>query len=130
MREFKGYYRGVNLGGWLSQCGRNYNKEHYDTFIREKDFEIIRSWGLDHVRVPVDAEVIQEENGALKEDGLAYLDSCMEWCQKYGLKQFISKVSPKWKQKNLLEEEIEVQRVSTLKDIELCDDIGLALDSM
>ncbi len=89
MRSFEGYYKGVNLGGWLSQCGRNYNKEHYDTFIREKDFEIIRSWGLDHVRVPVDAEVIQEENGALKEDGLAYIDSCMEWCQKYGLKMIL-----------------------------------------
>ncbi|MBR4724413.1 MAG: cellulase family glycosylhydrolase [Lachnospiraceae bacterium] len=90
MREFKGYHKGINLGGWLSQCGKdNYNKEHYDTFIKEEDFGIIKSWGLDHVRVPVDAEVIQEENGALKEDGLAYLDTCMEWCKKYGLNMIL-----------------------------------------
>ncbi len=89
MREFKGYYKGVDLGGWLSQCGKNYNKEHYDTFITEKDFEVIKGWGLDHVRVPVDAEVIQEESGELKEDGLAYLDRCMEWCKKYGLNMIL-----------------------------------------
>ncbi len=89
MKEFKGYYKGVDLGGWLSQCGKNYNKEHYDTFITEKDFEVIKGWGLDHVRVPVDAEVIQEENGDLKEDGLAYLDCCMEWCRKYGLNMIL-----------------------------------------
>ena len=90
MREFKGYHKGVNLGGWLSQCGRdNYTKEHYDTFIVEKDFEIIKSWGLDHVRVPVDAEVIQEEDGTMKEDGLYYLDKAMEWCKKYGLNMIL-----------------------------------------
>ena len=89
MREFDGYLRGVNLGGWLSQCGNNYTKEHYDTFITEKDFATIKNWGLDHVRVPVDAEVIQEENGKMKEDGLKYLDSCMEWCRKYGLKMIL-----------------------------------------
>lgn len=89
MRSFEGYLKGVNLGGWLSQCGRNYNKEHYDTFITEKDFEIIKGWGLDHVRVPVDAEVIQKENGELKEDGLAYIDFCIECCGKYGLKMIL-----------------------------------------
>lgn len=86
MRKFEGYNKGVNLGGWLSQCGRqNYNKEHYDSFIVEKDFEQIASWGLDHVRVPVDAEVIQEETGELKEDGLAYIDQAIAWCRKYNL---------------------------------------------
>ena len=89
MRRFTGYYKGINLGGWLSQCGKNYNKQHYDSFITEKDIETIKNWGLDHIRVPVDAEVIQEENGALKEDGLAYIDSCMEWCRKYGLNMIL-----------------------------------------
>ena len=32
MREFKGFKKGVNLGGWLSQCGEgNYTKERFDT---------------------------------------------------------------------------------------------------
>ena len=35
MRDWKGYKRGVNLGGWLSQCNHTY--EHYDSFIKEND---------------------------------------------------------------------------------------------
>ena len=86
MRSFEGFHKGVNLGGWLSQCGMGYyNKEHYDSFMIEKDIALVNEWGLDHVRVPVDAEVIQEEDGTLKEDGLAYIDRCIEWCRKYGL---------------------------------------------
>ena len=43
MSEFKGFVRGVNLGGWLSQCG--YEKEHLETFITEKDIERINRGG-------------------------------------------------------------------------------------
>ena len=35
MNEFKGYRNGVDLGGWLSQCG--YEKEHIESFITEAD---------------------------------------------------------------------------------------------
>ena len=45
MKEFKGFTHGINLGGWLSQC--DYSKERMDNFIREEDFEIIASRGLD-----------------------------------------------------------------------------------
>ena len=51
-----------------------------------------------------------------------------EFCQKYGLKQFINKVSPKWKKKNPLEEEVEVETVYSLKDINVGNKIGVALD--
>ena len=37
MKDFKGYKKGVNLGGWLSQCKHTY--EHYDSFISESDIE-------------------------------------------------------------------------------------------
>ena len=37
MRLFEGYKKGVNLGGWLSQCKHTY--EHYDSFITEADIE-------------------------------------------------------------------------------------------
>ncbi len=90
MKHLEGFHKGVNLGGWLSQCGEgNYNKEHYDTFMIERDFEMIRDWGLDHVRVPVDAEVIQTPDGQMKEDGLAYIDRCIEWCRKYHLRMVL-----------------------------------------
>ena len=75
--------RGVNVGGWLSQC--NYEKEHYDTFIVEKDFEKIASMGFDHARLPVDACVLITEDGVVIESGFAYLDNAADWSAKYGL---------------------------------------------
>ena len=38
MREFPGFKKGINLGGWLSQS--TLKKEHLDTFITENDLEI------------------------------------------------------------------------------------------
>ena len=53
--------------------------------------------------------------------------SINEFCQKYGLKQFLSKVSPKWKLSDA-GLAIEVETVSSIKGIELDKDIGVALD--
>ncbi len=87
MREFTGYKKGVDLGGWLSQCGEgNYTKERFDTFITEKDIERIASWGADHVRLPIDYNVIRNEDGSFKENGFKYIDMCIEWCRKNDLK--------------------------------------------
>lgn len=87
MRQFVGYERGINLGGWLSQCGKDhYCKEHYDSFITEKDIEEIASWGLDHVRLPIDYNVIQNEDGTIKPEGFYYVDQCISWCRKNNLK--------------------------------------------
>lgn len=79
-----GFYRGINLGGWMSQC--DYSKDRLDHFITEEDFKIIADWGLDHVRIPVDYNVIQEKNGALKEDGFERIERAVSWCEKNGLK--------------------------------------------
>ena len=56
MKKIIGFNKGINLGGWLSQC--LYEKKHYDTFICEADLKTISLWGLDHVRVPIDYEVL------------------------------------------------------------------------
>ncbi len=84
MRILEGFQKGINLGGWLSQCV-SYDREHFDTFITEKDIERIASWGLDHVRLPIDYDVIEDENGNDIEEGFAHIDKCVEWCKKYGL---------------------------------------------
>jgi len=83
MRQFEGFQKGINLGGWLSQCKPA--KKHYDTFIQEEDIAKIAEWGLDHIRVPVDYELIQEEDGTYIEEGFSYIDTCIEWCRKYHL---------------------------------------------
>lgn len=87
MRKFTGFERGINLGGWLSQC--NHTKERYDTFITEKDLKEIAVWGMDHVRVPVDYELVQNEDGSFKEGGFVYIDQCMEWCRENHLNMVI-----------------------------------------
>ena len=61
MKKLEGFQHGINLGGWLSQCV--HTPEHYDSFIGEEDIRRIASWGLDHVRVPVDYELIETQEG-------------------------------------------------------------------
>ena len=79
-----GIKRGVNLGGWLSQC--DYSEDRLNNFIKESDIEKIASWGLDHVRIPVDYNVVETEEGAYKPEGFARLDKAFAWCEKNGLK--------------------------------------------
>ena len=83
MRRWLGYERGVNLGGWLSQCC--HTKEHYDSFIVEEDVERISSWGFDHIRVPVDYNLVEKEDGSYSENGFAYIQRVIDWCGKYQL---------------------------------------------
>ena len=48
--------KGINIGGWLSQCEPEI--EHYETFISEADFKKIKDLGFDHVRIPVDYNLV------------------------------------------------------------------------
>jgi len=86
MQNFSGFQVGVNLGGWISQYGR-YDPEHFRRFILEEDIQRIASWGMDHVRLPVDYPVLEDDERPFvyKESGFAYIDSCIEWCRKAGL---------------------------------------------
>ena len=88
MKIFEKFQKGINLGGWISQFDK-YSKEHFDSFITEKDIEYIAGLSLDHVRVPVDYNVLEDERGNLREDGFVYLDNCRNWCEKYGLNMLI-----------------------------------------
>ena len=67
MRVFTGFQKGVDLGGWFSQC--DHSEERYDTFITKEDFSIIKGWGCDHVRLPIDYELLEDEAGAPREKG-------------------------------------------------------------
>lgn len=86
MREFSGFMKGIDLGGWLSQCGEeNYNDNHYSTFITESDIEAVSKMGLDHVRLPFDYNVIMDDSGEFIPSGFAYIDNAVAWCRKRGL---------------------------------------------
>lgn len=83
MRIFEGYQKGINLGGWFSQC--DHSEDRYDSFITDADFAVIRAWGADHVRVPVDYELLEDENGAIREKGYERLSHTVGICRKNGL---------------------------------------------
>ncbi len=83
MADLKGFTRGVNLGGWMSQC--DYSDGRLDGFITEPDFEKIAAWGFDHVRLPVDYNVIRNPDGTAREEGLRRVDRALDLCGRYGL---------------------------------------------
>ena len=84
MKELKGYMKGVNLGGWLSQGSLELS--HIDTFIKEEDIKRIKEMGCDHLRLPVDFENIYKEKERIDNPiGYKYIDLCISWCQKYEL---------------------------------------------
>ena len=78
--------KGINLGGWLSQCEDSI--EHYESFIKEEDFKIIKNLGFDHVRVPVDYNLVETEDGTYT-DGFKYIDRAISWAHKYNLEMIL-----------------------------------------
>lgn len=85
MKRFEGFLKGVNLGGWISQFAK-YDVKHFETFITREDIKNISELGFDHVRVPVDYNVLEDENGKIIEKGFSYLENCRNWCEEFGLK--------------------------------------------
>ena len=82
-----GFTRGVNLGGWMSQC--DYSEERLERFITEADIARIADWGLDHVRIPVDYNVLEDEAGGWRDAGFARLNRALGWCRRHGLNAVI-----------------------------------------
>ena len=87
MKEFKGFMHGVNLGGWYSQC--NHTEDRYDNFIKEEDFKTIADWGLDHIRLPIDYELVETADGQKIEKGYERIRKAAEWCKAYKLNMIL-----------------------------------------
>ena len=83
MKCFEGFTKGINLGGWLSQC--DYSEERCRSFIRPEDFAVIRSWGADHVRVPVDYDLLEADPDGAEPRGFGYLRLAADCCRANGL---------------------------------------------
>jgi endoglucanase len=59
--------------------------EFRDEFITEADIERIASNGFDHVRLPINARVIQDEMGEPIAAGYELIDRLIEWCRTHKL---------------------------------------------
>ncbi|MDR0320394.1 MAG: glycoside hydrolase family 5 protein [Treponema sp.] len=87
--------RGINMGGWLSQIDAIQEKDpgkfpgidkHMETFIGAGDFANVKSWGFDHVRVPVDSYLFFTEDDTPIEARFIYLDLAVKFARQNGLK--------------------------------------------
>ena len=103
--------RGVNLGAWLvlekwmtpslfqgveasdewgfSQTpgAREKLEKHRQTFITERDFEWIKSHGLDAVRLPIGYWTLEESAPYIA--GAAHVDNAMRWARNHDLQVLI-----------------------------------------
>ncbi len=69
--------KGVNLSHWLSQV---FGWSPKDKFIIEKDIDIIKNLGYDHVRLPIDEECIWDEKGKFINENIEFVHKCINWC--------------------------------------------------
>ncbi len=87
MMDKKTLQVGINLGGWLSQYPY-YDHQHFESFITAADLKRIKDWGMDHVRLPVDFPVLEEEDraGNYRDSGFEYIEACLDWCRTNDLR--------------------------------------------
>lgn len=87
--------RGVNFGGWFSQVDCIEEKDpdgfpgleqHMASFLGNQDFALVKQWGLDHVRLPIDYFNLFEE-GTLEPKAKAFdlLDGAINQAAQNGL---------------------------------------------
>jgi hypothetical protein len=111
--------RGLGLGGWLlpegymwgiRQLDRPWQFEkaitgligeekaadfwqvYHDNYVTEQDFSAMKDWGLNTVRIPLLASLLQPAKGqpdfppyVYSEEGFRFLDSIVKWSEKYHL---------------------------------------------
>ena len=95
---FEKFKRGMGIGGWLTNYKR-FNvlpeeqrlvitvgdREHFESYITERDVAYIASLGMDHIRLGFDQIVLEEEPYVYNEAIFSLLDSFVSWCEKYSL---------------------------------------------
>ncbi|PSL37281.1 cellulase (glycosyl hydrolase family 5) [Labedella gwakjiensis] len=105
--------RGVGLGNWLlaegymwrfgdelasprqiearieGLVGAERAAEFWRTFraryVTEADIALIAESGFDHVRLPINARGVMDDDGVFLEDGFAHIDDAIDWCERHGL---------------------------------------------
>ncbi len=103
--------RGIGLGGWLvpegyqlhipgfgspssirklivNLIGEDNAEEFYlrylENYVTEADIDSIASWGFNSIRIPFNYRLLSPEDqpNVFLEEGFAYLDTLMIWCEK------------------------------------------------
>ena len=105
--------RGVGLGNWMlpegymwgfgpgaespreieglvtrlvgADAAKRFWESFHESFVTEADIERIAASGFDHVRLPINARVIQDEAGEPIEAGYEMIDRLIRWCRTHRL---------------------------------------------
>jgi len=79
-------HRGVNISHWLSQTNEWSVK---DKFFTREDVKLIKSFGFDHIRLPIDEQELWNEDGSVNQATLQHVKNCLAWCRESGLRTVI-----------------------------------------
>lgn len=100
MKPFESMKRGMGVGGWMTNYKRVRflpadrafeitvgDREHFERYLTRWDIQNIKSFGMDHIRIPFDQVVIEEYSkpGVYREDMLKLLDRVIGWSLEEGL---------------------------------------------
>jgi len=80
------FRRGSNMGMWLSQANV-LDEQHLSSFYRREHIARLARAGADHVRLPVDHELIEEPDAPhrLRDQGMRWVEQALEWAWAEGL---------------------------------------------
>jgi aryl-phospho-beta-D-glucosidase BglC (GH1 family) len=90
--------RGVNFGGWFSQIDAIEEKdpsgfpgklEHMRSFLGPEDFARVKSWGFDHIRLPLDWHSAFDKEMRPNEEVLLLYDAAVEGIRAAGLEVIV-----------------------------------------
>lgn len=84
--DFFPFRRGSNLGGWLSPA-KIMDEEHQAGFYRRDHIARLARAGANHLRLPVDYELIKEPEAPhrLREQGMEWVEQAINWARAEGL---------------------------------------------
>ncbi|GAA1996953.1 glycoside hydrolase family 5 protein [Microbacterium pumilum] len=57
-----------------------------DSFITEGDFALIAELGFDHVRLPINARGVMDDDGSFRDDGFELIERAVTWSERHGLR--------------------------------------------
>ncbi len=80
------FHRGSNLGGWLSQANVR-DETHLAGKYRREHIARLAAAGFDHLRLPVDYELIEETESPhrLRKQGMRWVEQAIDWTWAEGL---------------------------------------------
>ena len=79
-------YRGMNVSHWISQTGDWVDRA---TFFTEQDVKDLKAWGFDHIRLPVDEEIIFDTLGVPIDSSFRDLTNAIDWCIAHDMRVIV-----------------------------------------